>query len=61
VYRYPRGIPRYEPGHARRVAEIDAALAARPGLHLIGHTVRGVGVNESIRAAAALVGRLGSA
>jgi protoporphyrinogen/coproporphyrinogen III oxidase len=58
VWRYPRGIPLPSPGHAALVASVDATLGARPGLHLLGHAVRGVGVNESIRAATALVGRL---
>ena len=59
VWRPRTGIPQPRPGHRRRVAEIDAALGKRPGLHLLGHAVRGVGVNESIKAATALVARLG--
>ena len=55
VVRYPRGIPQMAPGHARRVATVDAALADRPGLFVLGHALRGVGVNESIRAATTLV------
>jgi oxygen-dependent protoporphyrinogen oxidase len=51
VWRHPRGIPLYVPGHAARVSTVDAALRDHPGLHVIGHGLRGVGVNESIRAA----------
>ncbi len=55
VYRYPAGIPIYAPGHTARVAAIDAALTQHPGLFILGHALRGVGVNEGIRAATALV------
>jgi oxygen-dependent protoporphyrinogen oxidase len=54
VWRHPRGIPLYAPGHARRIQEIDGALRLHAGLHLVGQAVRGVGVNEGIRAAALL-------
>jgi len=40
------------------VAEADADLARHPGLHLIGHTLRGVGLNDCIAAAAALARRM---
>jgi oxygen-dependent protoporphyrinogen oxidase len=54
VWRHAEGIPQYGPGHATRVAALDRWLGASPraGLRVIGHAVRGVGVNESIRAAA---------
>jgi oxygen-dependent protoporphyrinogen oxidase len=54
VWRHAEGIPQYGPGHAKRVADLDRWLgaSARAGLHVIGHAVRGVGVNESIRAGA---------
>ena len=58
VWRHPAGIPQYRPGHRQLVAAVDAGLRRRPGLHLLGHTLRGVGVNEGIRAASALVRRL---
>ena len=54
IWRHAEGIPQYGPGHATRVAALDRWLgaSARAGLHVIGHAVRGVGVNESIRAGA---------
>lgn len=55
VWKHPGGIPLYAPGHAARVAALDDALRPHTGLFVIGHGVRGVGVNESIRAATALV------
>jgi oxygen-dependent protoporphyrinogen oxidase len=58
LWRHPAGIPQPRPGHLDLVAAVDAGLRGRPGLHLLGHAVRGVGVNESIRAATELVGSL---
>ncbi|MES1207041.1 MAG: FAD-dependent oxidoreductase, partial [Pseudomonadota bacterium] len=55
VWRHPRGLPRAAPGHFARVAAVDAAFARLPDLHILGHGLRGVGVNENIRAATALV------
>ena len=54
VWRHAEGIPQYGPGHTVRVAALDRWLGASAceGLYVIGHAVRGVGVNESIRAAA---------
>jgi oxygen-dependent protoporphyrinogen oxidase len=57
VWRHPNGIPLYAPGHAARVTAVDAALRRHPGLYVVGHGLRGVGVNESIRAATMLVNR----
>ena len=61
VWRHPAGIPQPRPGHLRLVAAIDAGLRRHQGLHLLGHAVRGVGVNESIRAATAFAASLGVA
>jgi oxygen-dependent protoporphyrinogen oxidase len=55
VWKHPRGLPLYAPGHAARVAALDEALREQRGLFVIGHGLRGLGVNESIRAATALV------
>lgn len=62
VYRYPRALPLVDPVHAARVRAIDAALSqplsaasGPPRLYLLGQGLRGVGVNEGIRAAAAVV------
>jgi protoporphyrinogen/coproporphyrinogen III oxidase len=53
-----RGIPQYEVGHHHRVTAADTAVAALPGLHLLGYGLRGVGVNDCIREATALAARL---
>jgi oxygen-dependent protoporphyrinogen oxidase len=54
VWRHRDGIPQYGLGHAAKVAAADADLARHPGLYLIGHTLRGVGLNDCIATAAAL-------
>jgi len=58
IWRHRDAIPQYALGHAALVAEADADLARHPGLHLIGHTLRGVGLNDCIAAAAALARRM---
>jgi len=58
IWRHREGIPQYLIGHAARVAGIDAALTQHPGLHLLGHALRGVGLNDCIAAAAALVSQI---
>lgn len=60
VWRHGEGIPQYGPGHAAGRAALDAALRALPGLHVIGFSLRGVGVNECIHAAADVVRDLGA-
>jgi oxygen-dependent protoporphyrinogen oxidase len=58
IWRHREGIPQYDIGHAAKVARVDADLARHPGLYLIGHTLRGVGLNDCIAAAAALAARM---
>ncbi len=58
VWRHRDAIPQYALGHARLVADADADLARHPGLYLIGHTLRGVGLNDCIAAAADLARRM---
>jgi oxygen-dependent protoporphyrinogen oxidase len=55
VWRYARGIPQYRPGHMKLVKTINEGLRKRRGLYLIGHALRGVGLNECIRAAQEVV------
>jgi oxygen-dependent protoporphyrinogen oxidase len=47
--RWPEAIPQYEPGHAARVAAIEARVATHPGLELAGAWYRGVGVLDCLR------------
>ncbi|MCG0238574.1 MAG: protoporphyrinogen oxidase [Firmicutes bacterium] len=48
VYRWPRAMPQYRVGHLDRLARIEAALAAEPGIILAGAAYRGVGVPDCI-------------
>lgn len=62
VVRWPRAIPQYELGHLDRVARIEHAVAALPGLHVAGNGLHGIafadaaasGVRAGERAALAL-------
>ncbi|TVR45463.1 MAG: protoporphyrinogen oxidase [Planctomycetota bacterium] len=49
VNRWPRAMAQYELGHQRRCDLIDGALALRPGLHLIGNGLRGVGIPDVVQ------------
>ena len=48
---WPQAIPQYTLGHAARVAALEQALEALPGVHLAGNAYRGVGVNDCVREA----------
>jgi oxygen-dependent protoporphyrinogen oxidase len=61
VSRARPGIPQSQRGHAARVAAVDAELARMPGLHAIGHALRGLGVAASIRAATQAARQIGAA
>jgi oxygen-dependent protoporphyrinogen oxidase len=49
VQRWPNAMPQYEVGHLERMAEIERATLALPGLALAGSAYRGVGVPDCIR------------
>ena len=49
VQRWPWGMPQYLVGHPARLARIDDALAAHPGLALAGAAYDGVGIPDCIR------------
>ena len=61
VTRWPHAIPQYVVGHKDRVARIDAALAAHPGLRLAGNWRGGIAMTECARNAAALADELARA
>ena len=48
VQRWPQAMAQYELGHLRRCDLIDQALALRPGLHLLGNGMRGVGIPDVV-------------
>ncbi len=52
VFVHKPGIPKYRPGHARRLARIDDLLAKEPrlaGLRLAGWSYRGIAANDAAR------------
>ncbi len=48
VHRWRRGMPQYVLGHVGRVARIETALDANPGLAVAGAAYRGVGIPDCI-------------
>lgn len=48
VTRYQRAMPQYHVGHLERVAAIEAAASAHPGLALAGNAYHGVGLPDCI-------------
>jgi protoporphyrinogen/coproporphyrinogen III oxidase len=60
VWRARPGIPQYDRAHLVRVRAVDEALTRLPGLAVIGHALRGVGVSACIGAATALVRDIGA-
>ena len=48
VQRWPQAMAQYELGHLQRCDLIDKALSMRPGLHLIGNGMRGVGIPDVV-------------
>ncbi|WP_166824251.1 protoporphyrinogen oxidase [Brevibacterium limosum] len=58
VQRWNSALPQYLPGHAGRIADIDAQIAALPGLELAGSAFEGVGIPACIARADAVAQRL---
>ncbi len=58
VGRFEKGMPAYTVGHAGRVARIEEAERAYPGLALAGAAYRGVGIPEVVRDGREAVKRL---
>ena len=51
ITRYERSIPQYNLGHRDRVRQIEALLAATPGLHIAGNYLHGVSTGDCIKEA----------
>jgi oxygen-dependent protoporphyrinogen oxidase len=51
VNRWPQAIPQYTLGHLQRIAAVERAEAARPGLHLCANWRGGVSVADCIKSA----------
>ncbi len=58
IKRWPRAIPQYEIGHARRLAAIERFEASHPGLFLCGNYRGGIAVADCILHAQALAARV---
>jgi oxygen-dependent protoporphyrinogen oxidase len=50
-HRWPESMPQYTVGHAPRIAEMEARVAAIPGLHLAGNAYHGIGIPDCVRSA----------
>jgi len=48
VWRYPRALPQYNVGHARRVKEIRQAESALPGLCFAGNYLTGRSIGDCV-------------
>jgi oxygen-dependent protoporphyrinogen oxidase len=60
VWRARPGIPQYDRAHLARLRAVDGALMRLPGLSVIGHALRGVGVSACVGAATALARDIGA-
>jgi protoporphyrinogen/coproporphyrinogen III oxidase len=49
--RWPESMPQYTVGHTVRIAELEARIAAIPGLHLAGNAYHGIGIPDCVRSA----------
>jgi protoporphyrinogen/coproporphyrinogen III oxidase len=60
ILRARPGIPQYDRAHLPRVRAVDDALARLPGLSVIGHALRGVGLGACIQAATSAARDIGA-
>lgn len=49
VARWPRSMAQYTVGHQARLKQIEARVAAAPGLHLAGNGYTGIGIPDCVR------------
>ena len=61
IARWPRAMAQYPVGHPVRVAELEARVAAIPGLHLAGNAYQGIGIPDCIRMGRAAAEKIASA
>jgi len=60
IWRARPGIPQYDRAQLARIRAVDDALTRLPGLAVIGHALRGVGVSACVSIATALVRDIGA-
>ncbi|MBI5266221.1 MAG: protoporphyrinogen oxidase [candidate division Zixibacteria bacterium] len=58
LYRWTYGIPQYHIGHSEVMTAIESELAKINGLHLAGNAYYGIGLNECVKQADAVVTKL---
>lgn len=58
AFHWPRGLPRYKPGHAERVAGIRARLGRLAPLEITGAAVDGAGVSACVKSGRAAARRV---
>jgi oxygen-dependent protoporphyrinogen oxidase len=49
IFRWPQSMAQYRVGHRARQSEVEARVAAVPGLHLAGNAYYGIGIPDCIR------------
>jgi oxygen-dependent protoporphyrinogen oxidase len=49
ISRWPQSMAQYTVGHAARVKDIKARVAAVPGLSLAGNAYDGIGLSDCVR------------
>jgi oxygen-dependent protoporphyrinogen oxidase len=60
VWRYPRALPQYNVGHAKRVAEIRHLLETLPNLGLVGNYLAGRSIGDCVELASRAAEKLNS-
>jgi len=58
ICRYKAAIPQYHIGHTEKIERLRTLVAQKPGLHLAGNYLEGVGVNDCIKYSAKLANAL---
>lgn len=61
VIRWPQAMPQYHVGHLERIETLEQTLALSPGLHVIGNSLRGVGIAPTVAGAAAVAEKITAA
>ncbi len=59
VFRWPRGNPQYDVGHAARMRQLIDEVQAVPGLHVAGSGYNGIGLPDCIRSGREAATRVG--
>ncbi len=58
IYRWQEGIPQFTLGHRERRRRIEELAARHQGLHAVGNAYYGVGLNDCVKMAHAVAGRI---